>query len=151
MRALLQRVRSAQVRVAGAVVGSIGAGYVALIGVARGDTAADADYIYRKITALRLWPDVDGKMNFSLLEAVRPPAVLAISQFTLLGDTRRGLRPSFDAAAPSAQARPLYEAVIARLRSAGVEVASGVFQADMEVELINSGPVTIWIDSRVAI
>ncbi|MGH9474761.1 MAG: D-aminoacyl-tRNA deacylase [Terriglobales bacterium] len=147
MRVLLQRVTSARVQVSGSVVGAIGAGYVALIGVARGDTGAEADYMCQKITALRLWPDGAGKMNRSLLEAVHPPAVLAISQFTLLADTRRGLRPSFDAAAGPHEARALYEGLIERLRTAGVTVASGTFQADMDVELTNQGPVTVWLDS----
>ena len=145
MRALLQRVSRAQVRVEGAVAGAISAGYVALLGVARGDTQADVDYIVRKITALRLWPDAQGRMNLPL-----PPGagILAISQFTLCGDTRRGLRPSFDHAAPPEEARPLYEAVVEALRSRGVSVACGVFQAHMEVELVNDGPVTLWLDSR---
>ncbi|TAN20815.1 MAG: D-tyrosyl-tRNA(Tyr) deacylase [Acidobacteria bacterium] len=148
MRVLLQRVSRARVRVGGEITGEIGAGYVALIGVARGDTQADMDYLCRKIAALRLWPDEAGKMNRSLLEAVAAPAVLAISQFTLLADTRRGLRPSFDAAAPPEEARPLYEGLIAQLRTAGVNVATGVFQADMDVELVNQGPVTVLLDSR---
>lgn len=148
VRVLLQRVSRAQVRVAGEITGAIGAGYVALIGVARGDTQADVDYLCRKIVALRLWPDEAGKMNRPLLEAVAAPAVLAVSQFTLLADTRRGLRPSFDAAATPEEARPLYEVLIAQLRAAGVQVETGVFQADMDVELVNRGPVTILLDSR---
>lgn len=148
VRVLLQRVSRAQVRVAGEIRGAIGAGYVVLIGVAKGDTQADVDYLCRKIVALRLWPDEAGKMNRSLREAVAPPAVLAISQFTLLADTRRGLRPSFDAAAPPEEARWAYESLIAQLRAAGVGVEQGVFQADMDVELVNQGPVTILLDSR---
>lgn len=145
---MLQRVSRAQVRVAGEITGAIAAGYVALIGVARGDAQADVDYLCRKIVALRLWPDEAGKMNRSLREAVAPPAVLAVSQFTLLGDTRRGLRPSFDAAAAPEEARRLYESLVVHLRAAGVQVETGVFQADMDVELVNQGPVTIWLDSR---
>ncbi|MGH9413651.1 MAG: D-aminoacyl-tRNA deacylase [Terriglobales bacterium] len=148
MRIVLQRVRSACVRVGGVQVGAIATGYVALIGVARGDTTADVNYLCRKLIALRLWPDAAGKMNRSLLEAVAPPAVLAISQFTLLADTRRGLRPSFEQAARPEQARTLYASLIAQLRSAGVTVATGVFQADMDVELVNTGPVTIMLDSH---
>jgi len=144
MRAVLQRVSRAEVRVAGQVVGRIQAGYVALIGVARGDAAADAEYLARKIIGLRVWPDAQGKMNLPLGER----AVLAISQFTLLADTARGLRPSFDAAAPPQEAQPLYELVLTLLRAKGVKVETGVFQADMEVDLVNQGPVTLLLDSR---
>lgn len=151
VRVLLQRVSRARVRVQAGISGEIEAGYVALIGVAAGDTQADVDYLARKIAALRLWPDEAGKMNRSLLEAVHPPAVLAISQFTLLADTRRGLRPSFDAAAAPEEARPLYESLIRQLRAAGIRVETGVFQANMDVELINQGPVTILVDSHDAV
>jgi D-tyrosyl-tRNA(Tyr) deacylase len=147
MRALLQRVSQARVRVHGAVVGEIGAGYVALIAAERGDAPADVDYIARKIAGLRVWPDAEGRMNHPLPAGA---AVLAVSQFTLCGDTRRGFRPSFDRAAPPEQARPLYEAVIAALRARGIPVATGVFQAHMEVELVNDGPVTVLLDSRPA-
>ncbi|MGH9488790.1 MAG: D-aminoacyl-tRNA deacylase [Terriglobales bacterium] len=150
MKVLLQRVLRAQVRVEGTVVGAIGQGYVALIGVGRGDTQADVEFVARKIAGLRLWPDEEGKMNRSLVEAVRPAAVLAVSQFTLLADTRRGMRPSFDAAAGPEEARPLYEALVERLRGAGMEVSTGIFQADMELELINHGPVTIWVESEAS-
>ncbi|HEY8055592.1 MAG TPA: D-aminoacyl-tRNA deacylase [Terriglobales bacterium] len=148
MRAVIQRVSRAHVRVEGSTVGAIGPGYVALIGVERGDGEDDVSWLSRKITSLRLWPDADGKMNIPLSER-QEPEVLAISQFTLLADCRRGLRPSFDAAAKPEEARPLYEALVASLRSAGVKVATGVFQADMELELVNQGPVTISLDSRV--
>ncbi len=149
MTCVLQCVRRAEVRVAGAVVGAIGPGYLALIGVERGDGPADVDYLCRKLPGLRLWPDAQGKMNWSLAEAHGAAgAVLAVSQFTLLGDTRRGLRPSFDAAAPPAEARLLYQSVVDQLRSQGLRVETGVFQAEMEVELVNQGPVTILLDSR---
>ncbi|MGH9468647.1 MAG: D-aminoacyl-tRNA deacylase [Terriglobales bacterium] len=147
MRVLLQRVRSAEVRVAGSLTGAIGPGYLALIGVARDDTPADVSYLCRKILAVRLWPDEHGKMNRSLLEAVHPPAVLAVSQFTLLADTRRGLRPSFDAAAPPELARSLYDLLVQQLRASGVSVSTGIFQAEMDVALFNQGPVTIWLES----
>ncbi|MGH9481475.1 MAG: D-aminoacyl-tRNA deacylase [Terriglobales bacterium] len=146
MLALLQRVSRAEVRVDGQAVGAIGGGYVALIAVERGDSARDVEYIARKIRDLRLWPDAEGRMNRPL--AAAGGAVLAISQFTLLGDTRRGLRPSFDAATPPEEARPLYQAVVDQLRADGVEVATGVFQAEMQVELINEGPVTVILNSR---
>ncbi|HUX66149.1 MAG TPA: D-aminoacyl-tRNA deacylase [Terriglobales bacterium] len=149
MTCVLQCVRRAAVRVAGEVVGAIGPGYLALIGVERGDGPADVDYLCRKLQGLRLWPDAQGKMNLSLVEAHGAAgAVLAVSQFTLLGDTRRGLRPSFDAAAPPAEARLLYQSVVDQLRSQGLHVETGVFQAEMEVELVNQGPVTILLDSR---
>lgn len=145
MRAVLQRVRRARVSVGGEVKGAIGEGYVALIGVERGDTNKDAVYLARKIAGLRLFDDGAGKMN----EPLGPErSVLAISQFTLCGDTRRGLRPSFDAAMPAGEARPLYEAVVEEIRMLGVRVETGVFQADMNVELVNWGPVTVLLSSR---
>ena len=149
MTCVLQCVSRASVRVDGEVVGAIGPGYVALIGVARGDGPSDVDYLCRKIQGLRLWPDAQGKMNLALAEAHGPAgAILAISQFTLLGDTRRGMRPSFDNAAPPAAARPLYQALVDQLRSQGLRVESGIFQADMQVELVNDGPVTLLLNSR---
>lgn len=147
MRILLQRVTRAEVRVEGKMVGRIGAGYVALVGVARGDTEGDVAYMARKITGLRLWPDAQGKMNLALGEGA-PRAVLAVSQFTLFADTEKGLRPSFDGAAPGAEAEPLFRALIERLRAAQVPVSWGQFGAHMEVELVNDGPVTVWLDSR---
>lgn len=144
MRAVLQRVSRAEVRVRGTSVGAIGAGYVALLGVERGDSATDVAYLVRKVVGLRLFADADGKMN----EPLSSRAVLVVSQFTLCADTRHGLRPSFDAAAPPVEAEPLYDAVINGLRAAGVDVATGVFRADMTVELVNDGPVTVMLDSR---
>lgn len=145
MRAVVQRVSSASVTVAGQVVGEIGAGFLVLLGVKRGDTVDDAAYLARKIARLRVFNDDAGKMNLAL-EAVNG-AVLAVSQFTLYADTRGGNRPSFiDAAAPD-DGKRLYEIFCERLRDEGVEVAQGIFQADMKVALVNDGPVTITMDS----
>jgi D-tyrosyl-tRNA(Tyr) deacylase len=146
MRCVVQRVTAASVVVEGRVVGTIGRGLVALIGVANGDTTADIDYVASKITGLRVFGDDQGRMNRSVLDA--GGAVLAISQFTLLGDARRGRRPAFGDAAPPAIAQPIYDAVLQALRTSGVPVATGIFQADMALTLTNDGPVTIMIDSR---
>lgn len=146
MRCVVQRVTAASVVVEGRVVGEIGRGLVALIGVANGDGTADIDFTASKIRGLRVFEDEQGKMNRSVLEA--GGAILAISQFTLLGDARRGRRPAFDEAAPPAVARLAYDAVVQALRTAGVPVATGVFQADMALTLTNDGPVTILLDSR---
>ena len=146
MRAVVQRVTEARVRVDGKVTGEIGAGVVALVGVARSDTEAAARQLAEKIAGLRLFNDPDGKMNLSLEET--GGAVLAISQFTLYGDTRKGRRPSFDRAAPAEQARALYAAFVAALRACGLRVETGVFQALMEVELTNAGPVTLLVDTE---
>jgi len=146
MRAVVQRVAQARVRVNGQVTGEIGPGIVALLGVARVDTQASAAQLAEKIAGLRLFNDAEGKMNLSLEEV--GGAVLAISQFTLYGDTRKGRRPSFDRAAPAEQARALYEAFVAALRALGLKVETGVFQAMMEVELTNAGPVTLLVDTE---
>ena len=145
MRAVLQRVSHARVRVDKATTGEIGHGLLVLLGVSGQDTAADVAYIATKIRALRIFPDEDGHMNRSL-EDVRG-AVLMVSQFTLYGDARNGRRPSFISAAPPALAKALYEDVIGELRKAGVAVETGVFQAHMIVELENDGPVTLLLDS----
>jgi D-tyrosyl-tRNA(Tyr) deacylase len=134
------------VKVSGAVVGEIQAGVLVLLGVAREDTEADADYLAEKIAGLRILEDEEGKMNRSVSET--GGAVLAVSQFTLFGDVRRGKRPSFDAAAPPEQANRLYEYFVAKIRSAGLRCETGKFQAMMEVELVNDGPVTILLDSK---
>lgn len=144
MKTLLQRVSRAQVRVDGVAVGSIGHGLLVLLGVERGDSEADADRQADKTAELRIFPDDAAKMNRSVEEA--RGAVLVVSQFTLAASTRRGRRPSFDAAAPPEQARALYERFAQRLRARGIPVATGVFQATMEVELVNDGPVTILLD-----
>lgn len=146
MRSVLQRVASASVSVDGQVVGRIGIGLLVLVGVAKDDGPADIDYTAGKIRELRVFPDADGRMNRSVVEA--DGAVLVVSQFTLLGDVRRGRRPGFDAAAPPEVARQVYDDLVGRLRSTGLPVETGVFQAHMAVESVNDGPVTILIDSR---
>jgi D-tyrosyl-tRNA(Tyr) deacylase len=148
MRAVLQRVRAARVIVDGRVVGNIGSGCLALIGVANDDGPADVQYIAGKIRELRYFEDEQGKMNRSVAES--GGAVLVVSQFTLNADCRKGRRPSFDDAAPPAVARALYEDVVRLLREGGLEVATGEFQAKMQVELVNDGPVTLLLDSRRA-
>lgn len=146
MRALLQRVREARVEVAGTVTGSTGPGLLILVGVARDDSDAAAVYLAGKVANLRIFSDAAGKMNLSVLDVAG--GALVVSQFTLYGDTRKGRRPSFDQAAPPAEANRLYEAFVAELRRLGVaRVETGVFQADMQVHLINDGPVTILCDS----
>ncbi len=144
MKVLVQRVSRAEVRIEGRVAGSIGRGLLLLVGVERGDTAADADYLADKAAELRIFPDGERKMNRSLLETAGE--ALVVSQFTLAGSTRRGRRPSFDAAAAPADADPLYRRFAARLAERGVRVATGVFQAMMEVESVNDGPVTLMLD-----
>jgi len=145
MRAVVQRVRRAQVVVAGEVTGQIDRGLLVLLGVSREDTQADADYLSDKIAGLRIFEDESGKMNLDV-SAVRG-AVLVVSQFTLYGDMRRGKRPSFDAAAPPEEARPLYEYLVERIRALGLVCQTGRFQQIMQVELVNDGPVTILLDS----
>jgi D-tyrosyl-tRNA(Tyr) deacylase len=146
MRAVVQRVTSARVTVDGRTAGEIGAGLLALIGVAHDDGPGDARYVADKIREMRVFDDAAGRMNLALADV--GGAVLAVSQFTLQGDCRKGRRPSWDAAAPAPLARALYEEVVARLREAGVPVETGVFQARMQVELVNDGPVTLLLDSR---
>ncbi|HKW16301.1 MAG TPA: D-aminoacyl-tRNA deacylase [Terriglobales bacterium] len=146
MRAVVQRVSRAQVSVGEEVVGKIGPGLVVLLGVAKTDTNADADYLAAKILGLRTFEDENGKMNLSLVET--HGAVLAISQFTLYGNVRKGKRPSFDEAAPPEPARELYEYFVAKVREAGVTCETGRFQAMMQVDLVNDGPVTILVDSK---
>ena len=146
MRAVVQRVTRAKVTVEGEVVGEIAQGLVVLLGVACDDTTADAEYLAEKIAALRIFDDAEGKMKVSL-KAVGG-AALVISQFTLYGDVRRGLRPSWsDAAAPEI-AEPLYEAFVSQTRKLIGSVATGSFRRAMQVELLNDGPVTILLDSR---
>jgi D-aminoacyl-tRNA deacylase len=146
MRAVLQRVSSAQVTVAGEVVGRIGQGLLVLLGVALGDEEQDARYLAEKTAQLRIFEDDAGKMNRSLEDI--GGELLAVSQFTLLADCRQGRRPGFSAAAPPATAQALYERFVAILRQRGLAVATGVFQAEMAVQLINDGPVTVLLDSR---
>jgi D-aminoacyl-tRNA deacylase len=146
MRAVIQRVHSAQVRVEGQVVGEIGAGLVVLLGVAGDDGPADVESIARKVPDLRIFEDDDGKMNRSLVEV--GGAILAVSQFTLYGSTKKGRRPEFTEAAGAEFAKNLYEEFVRKATLAGLTVAEGVFQARMEVELVNDGPVTFMMDSK---
>lgn len=146
MKVLLQRVRSARVTVDGAVVGEIGPGLVALVGVEQGDTAADADRMAQKAAGLRVFSDAAGRFNHSLLEVGGD--ALVVSQFTLMADIRRGRRPSFTAAASPEAAEQLVDGFAAALARAGVLVATGRFRAHMVVALENDGPVTLMLDSR---
>ena len=145
MRAVLQRVRRASVAVAGEIVGEVAGGWLVLLGVAPADTQKDIDWLAEKVANLRAFPDADGKMNLSVQD-VRG-AVLVVSQFTLYGDCQKGRRPGFTRAAPPAVAEPLYEAFVVALKALGVPVATGRFAADMQVELVNDGPVTFVIDT----
>jgi D-tyrosyl-tRNA(Tyr) deacylase len=146
MRAVVQRVSRGEVRVAGAAVGAVGRGFVVLLGVARGDEEADARALADKVAALRVFEDAAGKLNLALAEV--GGGVLVISQFTLLGDARKGNRPSFIDAAPPEVGEALYQRFCALLREKGLPVATGTFRATMAVELVNEGPVTILLDSR---
>jgi D-tyrosyl-tRNA(Tyr) deacylase len=146
MRAVLQRVSSASVTVDGRQVGAIGAGLLVLVGVEQGDDTQDVAFVAGKIRDLRVFDDEQGRMNRSVADA--GGGVLVVSQFTLLGDCRKGRRPSFDAAAPPEPARRLYEAVVDQLRRDGLPVETGAFQAMMDVSLVNDGPVTLLLDSR---
>ncbi len=146
MRALLQRVTRAEVRVAGSQVAEIGLGIVALVGVGHGDDEAAADALARRIVELRIFRDEAGKTNRSLLDVAG--GAIVVSQFTLYADTSRGRRPGFTQAAEPELANRLYERVVTRLREAGVTpVGSGQFGAEMAVELVNDGPFTLWLDS----
>lgn len=145
MRAVVQRVTYANVKVDGHVVGEIGPGLLVLLGIAKGDTVVDAEFLAAKITQLRIFADQDGKMNLGLIEA--RGAMLAVSQFTLYGDCRKGRRPSFDDAAPPNVAKTLYEHFVEAARKSGLRVETGVFQADMQVSLLNDGPVTLIVES----
>lgn len=146
MRAVVQRVTSAKVTVGERVTGEIGPGLLVLLGVDQGDGPADLQYIVSKVRDLRIFADADGKMNQSVLDL--QGGVLVVSQFTLSGDARNGRRPSFVSAAPPQIARALYEEVVRELQSSGLQVATGEFQAMMQVSLVNDGPVTILLDSR---
>jgi D-tyrosyl-tRNA(Tyr) deacylase len=148
LRAVVQRVAQARVKVGNEVVGAIGKGVLVLLGVAQGDTSADAKYLAEKTAGLRLFEDAAGKMNLALAEV--GGAVLAVSQFTLLGDCRKGRRPGFSDAAQPELADSLYNAYVAALRANGLTVATGVFRAEMQVHLVNDGPVTLLLDSRKA-
>lgn len=146
MKAVIQRVQRASVEVGGTVVGHIQRGLVVFLGVAKGDTEQDVSYMTDKIANLRIFEDASGKMNLSLID--EGSAVLVVSQFTLLGDTRRGRRPSFDFAAPPELARTQYESLVRELQKRSLHVETGQFGATMQVLLQNDGPVTFILDSR---
>ncbi|HEY5975182.1 MAG TPA: D-aminoacyl-tRNA deacylase [Geobacteraceae bacterium] len=145
MKAVIQRVSEASVRVAGETVGAIGQGILVLLGVEKGDRVADAAWLATKIAELRIFEDEAGKMNRSVREV--EGAILAVSQFTLAGNCAKGRRPSFDTAAPPDEGQRLYEQFVAAMRETGLPVATGIFQADMKVALINDGPVTFILQS----
>jgi D-tyrosyl-tRNA(Tyr) deacylase len=146
MRAVVQRVSRAKVTVNEWIAGEIGLGLLVLLGVGHDDSEGDVEYLADKIAGLRVFEDADAKMNRSVLDV--GGSVLAVSQFTLYGDVRRGKRPSFDAAAPPDVARRLYELFVERIRAAGLRCETGRFQEMMQVELVNEGPVTILLDSK---
>jgi len=146
MRAVVQRVSRASVKAGGELTGEIGPGLLVLLAVGQEDTEADADYLADKVGGLRIFEGDAGKMNLSVIDV--QAAVLAVSQFTLFGDVRRGKRPSFDAAARPELARELYDYFVERVRAFGLRCETGRFQAMMDVELVNNGPVTILVDSK---
>ena len=146
MRLVLQRVKEARVEVEGRVVGTIGAGLVALVGIAKPDVRRDADYLADKTISLRIFPDESGKMNRDIVET--GGELLVVSQFTLYADSRKGRRPGFDRAAEPAQARALYEYFVEAIRARNIPVQTGIFQALMSVHLVNDGPLTILCDSE---
>lgn len=145
MRLIIQRVKESKVTVNGSTAGAIRSGLMVLIGIAREDTRAEVDYMLDKLMGLRIFPDDSGRMNRNIVES--GGELLLVSQFTLYGDCRKGRRPSFDRAAPPKEAQALYEYFVASARQRDVAVQTGVFQASMEVHLINDGPVTILLDS----
>jgi D-tyrosyl-tRNA(Tyr) deacylase len=145
MRAVVQRVSRAKVTVAGEITGQIGRGFLVLLGVAEGDTAEDARYLAQKISGLRVFEDAEGKMNLALADV--GGGMLVVSQFTLLGDCRKGRRPSFIAAARPEVANALYQQFVAAVKEQGIPVETGRFQEHMDVELVNDGPVTLLLDS----
>ena len=147
MRVVIQRVKQARVEVDGQVTGAIGPGLLVLLGIAKADSERDAEYLAEKVLHLRIFPDSDGKMNLNVAEA--GGSLLVVSQFTLYGDCRKGRRPSFDLAASPQQAARLYEYFVNTARKSGVPVETGVFQASMQVHLVNDGPVTIICESPV--
>lgn len=147
MRALVQRVKQARVDVAGSTVGSIGQGLLVFVGVSPQDNAETADALAQKVVKLRIFNDEQGKMNLNV--SAVGGRVLVVSQFTLYADATRGNRPSYTAAAPPEQATELYELLCERVRAQGIAVETGQFAADMHVQLVNDGPVTLWLDSEV--
>ena len=146
MKAVIQRVREARVEVDNVTVGTIDRGILVLLGVERGDEEQDADRLARKIVELRIFEDQAGKMNLSVQEI--GGGILAVSQFTLAGNCSKGRRPSFDTAAPPDEGKRLYDYFVNRIRETGITMATGIFQADMQVTLVNDGPVTFILESR---
>jgi D-aminoacyl-tRNA deacylase len=146
MRIVIQRVNSAKVIIDDQVTGSIGHGLLLFAGIGRGDSGKDADYLVDKITQLRIFEDDQGKMNRSITEV--SGSILIVSNFTVYGDTRKGRRPGFDAAESPNEARVMYEELVQRFRQTGIPIETGVFQADMRVQLENDGPVTLICESR---
>jgi D-tyrosyl-tRNA(Tyr) deacylase len=145
LRFVIQRVTRASVKVGGRLEAEIGAGLLVLVGIAATDSPAEADYMTGKLVNLRIFRDSEGKMNLSALDV--KASLLLVSQFTLYGDCRKGRRPSFDAAARPEPARELFEYLVTKVHESGLKTQTGVFQADMEVELVNDGPVTLLMDS----
>lgn len=141
MRIVIQRVSRAEIFIENVLIASIGAGLLLLVGIGRGDTRPDADTLSAKIAGLRIFPDEQGKMNLSARNV--SGAILIVSNFTLYGDTTKGKRPSFDSAAPPEQAKPLYDYFVEKMKQTGIPIQTGVFQAHMEVKLVNDGPVTL--------
>ncbi len=146
MRAVIQRVSRCRVSVGGAEISDIGAGMLVLLGIEQGDTEQDLGYLVRKISALRIFDDAEGRLNMALQDMAGE--LMLVSQFTLLGDTRKGNRPGFSRAMAGAEALQLYEKALQSFRSAGIRVAAGVYGEHMQVELVNDGPVTVLLDSR---
>lgn len=146
MRAVIQRVSRASVEVGGTCIGKIEKGLMVLLGVEQGDTQADSSYIVSKVCGLRIFEDAEGKMNLSVEEI--GGSILLVSQFTLMGDARKGRRPSFIGAGSPAEAKPIYENTVKLFQETGIPIETGEFQADMQVSLCNDGPVTILLDSR---
>lgn len=144
MKAVIQRVTSASVAVEGTIAGQIGRGIMILLGVEKGDTEAAADWMAEKITALRMFSDAEGKMNLSVKDI--GGSLLVVSQFTLAGNCAKGKRPSFDTAAPSGEGKRMYDLFVAAAMRSGVPVETGIFQADMQVSLVNDGPVTFILE-----
>jgi D-tyrosyl-tRNA(Tyr) deacylase len=146
MKAVVQRVKNASVSVGGSICGQCACGLLVYVGVAKGDAESDAEYLAEKAVGLRIFEDADGKMNLSVQET--GGSVLAVSQFTLLGDARKGKRPSYGEAAAPDIAKRLYESFMQKIRDRGLRCESGIFQADMEVTYTNDGPITILLDSK---
>lgn len=144
MRAVIQRVTSASVSIEGSTVGQIGRGIMILLGVEKGDVEAQAEWLVEKICVLRMFSDADGKMNLSVQEV--GGALLVVSQFTLAGNCNKGRRPSFDTAAPANEGKRLYECFVAAAKRTGLPVETGIFQADMQVAIVNDGPVTFILE-----